>query len=246
MSDENWIFPFFEPRLLRLYGWDSLWSARAGVCVRVCMRCSRRWNKLPCLSILFPSFSFSLENGKSFDSWEMIFGDYAKGCSQLWYCGVSDTKRASIQGADGPKNRDGKFHIFKRVFLSPLLKMSVGCLLCYHLPLPYARHSIKSSHTSNAQVQLKLKVTQLFRKTKNFFLPFFGRTAQGRRKNGWEKIINKLFFASLFSSFHGHGKAPRKFMVPRVSLSFLLFVLIFFPHSFDTIFKNFLALGWKN
>lgn len=88
----------------------------------------------------------------------------------------------------------------------------------------------------------KIKVFKLF--------PFvFGKTfssfseAQEGEKNGREKIINKLFFPFRFSfsSFSRTRKTEGNLWSPRVSLSSLLFVLIFLC-LFDDSWHNFREL----
>lgn len=226
-------------------GWDSLWSARGGVRVRVCMRCTRRWNKLPCLSILFPSFNFSLENGKSFDSWEMIFGDYAKGCSGLWHRGVSDTRIASTRRPDGPKNRERIFTFSSEFPCRLSLKCPSGVFASrtfYFLitrSRPVTRRTLK--FTSN------LKLPNFSEKQKTFFFPFSVEQHKEGEKNGWEKNYQQVIFRLSFPVFFTDTEKRRGNLWSRACLCpFYCLFWFFCSHSFDTIFKNFLALGWKN
>lgn len=155
MSDENWIFPFFEPRLLRLCGWDSLWSARGGVCVRVCMRLHKKMKQTSLFVNPISFFQLFIGKWKIFRFLGNAFWRLCKGMQWLWHLGVQDSRIASTKKVWWTRKSRTKFHIFKRISVSPFLKMSVGCLLRYNFTslftsLDHVQSHVKLSSSSQS------------------------------------------------------------------------------------------------
>lgn len=103
------------------------------------------------------------------------------------------------------------------------------------------RRSLASSRRQQiVELYFKFANFSFFGKTFSSFFLLRKRSTQEEEKMEEKKIINKLFFlrfASLFFRlFHGHSGADENLWSPRVSLSFLLFVLVFSASTFDTIF----------
>lgn len=89
------------------------------------------------------------------------------------------------------------------------------------------------------KIILKIKVFQTFLFAKNFFLPFPNRSTVRRKKwlrekKNYQQVIFSLFRFS-FLLFSRTRKTEENLWSPRVSLSSLLFVLIFSLAAFKTL-----------
>lgn len=178
-------------------------------------------------------FQLFIGKWKIFRSWEMIFGDYAKGWSQLWHRGVRDIRLALAQKGWWTRKSRRKFHIFKRISSSLFPKMSVGCL--YTL-LPYLSTTLDTCQVTRRTLKFtsNSKLPNFSEKQK-LFTSFFGRSTRKEKKWMRKKIINKLFFASLFSSFSRTRKRRRN-LWSRACLCPFYCLFWFFSHCFDTNF----------
>lgn len=137
------------------------------------------------------------------------------------------------------------FHIVDWIaFPSPLRCLRNGFRRLLQSSTPTSLLSDSLDHFLNPQ-KLKLPNFNFVLVSLAKLFPPFREAKHGRKENGREKIINKYFFASLFSSFHGHGKSG-KIYGPRACLCPFYYLFWFFVLFLTQISRKVFRFALEN